>query len=229
MLSRFSLTFFVSDNLCVFLVGDMGRFADAALRKRKRVRSKKDTLEEKKKLGAKSKTPSPDHAALPEHEVVVAEPAAPKKSRVLRKKDAQKEKGIVIKEPTPEVRDSPLVASGDKGKGISEQSSPPAKMQKTTEVSEPRQASLVPEVVANPGISINHCLSLDKMTGPSESTLAVQAVESMVRSLNLLGGDFWGRLQSDNINSVLELGLHTSVVVRISHYHVFSSYLCALT
>lgn len=132
-------------------------------------------------------------------------------------------------EPVPETRDSSLVPSGDKGKSILEQSSPPVKRQKITTILEPRKASSVPEAVTNTGISINPCLTLDKTAGSSESTLAVQAVASMVYSLNILGGDFWGRFQSDNINSVLDLGLHTSVVVCVSHYHVFFSYLCAST
>ena len=57
----------------------MGKFADAFSRKPKHIRTKKNTLKENKKLIIEKKTPSSEHAALPETETVVAEPVAPKK------------------------------------------------------------------------------------------------------------------------------------------------------
>ena len=90
----------------------MGKFADAALRKPKHAHSKKDTLEEKKKLADKSKTPSPKHEALLEPEATTTEPVAPKKSRAHEKKGSQKKKGVVIREVVSEARDSPLILPG---------------------------------------------------------------------------------------------------------------------
>ena len=103
----------------------MGKFADVCARKPKHIRSKKKTLAEKRKLITKKKTSFPEHAAFPEseivaaeHEIMIAEPAVPKKSRFHKKKEAQKEKGIVIREGTPEAAKSPLVQAGDKDKEI---------------------------------------------------------------------------------------------------------------
>ena len=96
----------------------MGKFSDACSRKPKHIRSKKNTLEEKKKLIIEKKTPSPEHATLPEPETGVAEPVVSKKPRVYRKKDSQKEKGVEIREVIPEASNFPLVPSGDKKKEV---------------------------------------------------------------------------------------------------------------
>ena len=51
--------------------------------------------------------------------MAVTEPAAPKVPRVhWKKQEARKNKGIVIVEGAPEAKESPQIATGDKGKGI---------------------------------------------------------------------------------------------------------------
>lgn len=74
-----------------------------------------------------------------EHENAIVEPAAPNKSRARKKKDVQKEKCVEIREVIPEAGNSPLIPSGDKGKEVLEDPSPPVKRQKMMVTPEPRQ------------------------------------------------------------------------------------------
>ena len=64
---------------------------------------------------------------MPEPEVVVVDPVAPKKPMVNRKKEARKNKGILIVEGTPEARKSPLIPDRDKGKETMHDLSPLSK------------------------------------------------------------------------------------------------------
>lgn len=55
-----------------------------------------------------------------------------------------------------------------------------------------------------------------RVAGPSDDTLTTCVVASMVHSLNILGGDFCRRLQDNSVINLLELGIHTAVVVSIN-------------
>ena len=70
------------------------------------------------------------------------------------------------------------------------------------------------------GNVIDYYLFLDEADGPSGGSLATQAVTSMVESLNFMGGNLWVGLNKNNINNLLELGLHTFVVVCILPHQV---------
>lgn len=146
MFSFCLLTCLVSNNSHILLTGDVGKLVDVCARKTKHIRSKKNTVSEKRKLIIEKKTPSPEHAVLPkpeigvsaEHETVVVKPVAPKKSRSRKKKESQREKGIVIREDTPKAARFPLVPAGDKGKEVMREPSRPAKRQKTIPLTELR-------------------------------------------------------------------------------------------
>lgn len=65
-----------------------------------------------------------------------------------KKDDAPKEKGVDFKEVVPQKK-STLALARDKGIGILEESSPSAKRQKMTTISDYMQMSSVPEVQAS--------------------------------------------------------------------------------
>lgn len=70
----------------------MGKLSDVCLQKSSK--SKRHAREEKKKLSVEKENPAP------EPEVAAVDPAVPKVSRMHRKKEARKSKGIVIVEGT---------------------------------------------------------------------------------------------------------------------------------
>lgn len=101
---------------------------------------------------------------------MAAEPTVPKKSRYRKKKkDTQKEKGVVIRESSPEVAKSPLVSAEDKGKEIVREPSPPTKRQKVTSIPGPRQEPLAPE--AELKNIVNSYPSLDEVACSSGQSL----------------------------------------------------------
>ena len=90
-----------------------------------------------------------------------------------------------------------------------------------TVIPDPRQELPALEVMTNLRIAISNYLTLDKSAGPSKNSLAVQTVASMVHSLNLLGGKFWGRLHNNNItvSSSLDFIILQWYVFFIMMYH----------
>ena len=159
-----------------------------------RKRAKSSSTEKTTRADRKKKTPitepevpSPiQDAPLPELDAPPPEPEAPKKPKLPKKTNTQKEKGIIFKDVVPQVKTN-LAPAGDKGKGVLEEPSPPAKRQKMTVVPDPRQASSVLETTTKPGINISHFLSFHQAVGPSDDTLATRVVASIVHSLNIPG------------------------------------------
>ena len=130
-----------------------------------------------------------------------------------KKTDAPKEKEVVFKKVVPQEKKYTLAPAGDKGKGILEESSPPARRQEMTTILEQRQASSVPEVLARQEADANHHLSLHGVASSSRRNFALETMARMAHSLNIFGGDLWDRLHNDNVNNLLELCVHTGVVV----------------
>lgn len=91
---------------------------------------------------------------------------------------------------------------------------------------EPRQTSSVPEVLARHEVKLHHHLSVHGVAGVSGTNTAVTVVSRMIHSLNILGGGLWSRVIDDNVQNLLELRIHASILVRISklvcmplHFH----------
>ena len=140
-------------------------------------------------------------------------PAAPKSARVHRKKlEPRRDKGIVIVEGAPEAKKSPQIAPGDKGKGILREPSPPPKKQKPNPPSEPMRVPQIEEPF-RPSVALQYDLCLKGAAGPVEVATASAAVSRMVNSLNIMGSELWAKLNIDNPNNLLDLGIHASVLV----------------
>ena len=152
-------------------------------------------------------------------------PAAPKSSRVPKKRlEPRRDKGIVIDEGAleREARKSPQIAPGDKGKEVLREPSRPPKKQKPNPPSEPARASQT-EALPKPTLSIQGDLYLKGAAGSVEVATAGAAVSRVINSLNILGGDLWARLITDNPNSLLDLGIHALTTVFILTFKVPSS------
>ena len=150
-------------------------------------------------------------------------PAAPKSSRVLKKKlEPRRDKGIVIDEGAleREARKSPQIAPGDKGKEVLREPSRPPKKQKPNPTSEPARASQT-EAFPTPSFSIQDDVYLKGAAGPAEVATAGAALSRMVTSLNTLGGDLWTRLMADSSNNLLDFGFHALTMVSILTFEVF--------
>lgn len=150
-----------------------------------------------------------------EYDTVLPEPEAPKQPKVKKKANDPKVTGVVFKEIVPQEKKSTLAPPRDKGKGILDEPFPMAKWQKMTTIPEQRQVSSVPEVLDRQEVDTNHHLSLHGVAVFSWRAIAAEAMARVAHSLNILGGDLWGRLQDDNVNNLLELSVHTGVVVCI--------------
>ena len=150
-------------------------------------------------------------------------PAAPKSSRVLKKKsEPRRDKGIVIDEGAldREARKSPQIAPGDKGKKVLREPPRPSKKQKPNPPNEPAQASQT-EALPTPSFSIQDDVYLKGAAGPAEVATAGAALSRMVTSLNPLGGDLWTRLMADSSNNLLDFGFHALTMVSILTFEVF--------
>ena len=78
-------------------------------------------------------------------------------------------------------------------------------------------------------MDISHRIILNQAANTSDDTLASRTVASVVRSLNLLGGEFWEKLHGDNPGHLVELGMYAAVLVSstsiISHMIYLSLFL----
>ena len=183
----------------------MGKLTAVCLKKPSK--SKKHPQEEKKKIE--------ETKSLPQPELTQVEPAAPKSARVHRKKqEPRRDKGIVIVEGAPEARKSPQIAPGDKGKGVLREPSPPPKKQKPNPPSEPVRIPQTEELLRSP-ITLQNDLYLKGASGPVEVATATATVSRVVNSLNIMGSELWAKLNIDNPNNLLDLGIHASVLVFI--------------
>ena len=82
-----------------------------------------------------------------------------------------------------------------------------------TVIPDPRLALHAPEVTARPGVDVAHRITLNQAANTSDDALASQAVVSVVRSLNLLGGEFWDKLHGDNTSHLVELGMYATILI----------------
>ena len=181
----------------------MGKLTVVCLKKPSK--SKKHSREEKKSVEEK-KSPLQSEPAQ-------VEPVAPKTLRTHRKKQEPcKEKWIVFVEGAPEAKKSPQIAAGDKGKGILCEPSPPPKKQKLNPLNEPVRVTSTEESF-RPSVALHYDLCLKGAAGPVEVATASAAVSRMVNSLNIMGSELWTKLNIDNPNNLLDLGIHASVLV----------------
>ena len=74
-----------------------------------------------------------------------------------------------------------------------------------------------------PSVRIHHDLFLKGAAGPIEVATTSAVVARVVNSLNIMGSDLWSKLNVDNPNSLLDLGIHASVMVFISTFSIFAS------
>ena len=101
------------------------------------------------------------------------------------------------------------------GKGKGKFVEPPclAKKQKLTPVPEQRLLTFIPEVVNRREVDIQQHLSLHENAGSSRQAIAVDMMSRMAQSLNVVGNDLWERFRTDDPLALVELGIHSKVVI----------------
>lgn len=186
---------------------------DLLRKKMRSSRSKKKTKEEKKKLRPIVEPPVSTHETAPSE----PEDLEPEIPLVRKKSKTPKEKDVTIKEPLPTTK--PKVAKVE-GKGKGKQVEPPAKRKKMTVIPDPRQTPPALEVTTRPDIDVSHRIALHRAATASDDTLATCTMESTVCSLNLLGGEFWGKLLGDNVGNFVELDMLVAVLVSSTFHSV---------
>ena len=92
-----------------------------------------------------------------------------------------------------------------------------------TPLSEQRKLSSVPEVLNRREINVKQHLSLHGMAGALGQGVVMDALGRVTHSLNILGGELWERIKDDNAHNLLELGIHTVMVVRIYSLNLYAS------
>ena len=128
---------------------------------------------------------------------------------------APKEKGVAFKEPVPPSQPKPTVPTGDKGKGRLVETPPPKKL-KATPVPEPMQVVPHKPSSSRPEAEFAHHLSLDEHAGPRGLSMALEAMKKIGNAMNIVNGEVWDRLNTEEVPSLLDLGVCTQAVVSFS-------------
>ena len=76
-------------------------------------------------------------------------------------------------------------------------------------------------------IDLHHRLAIQGAAGLVENATASATFSRVVHSLNAMGGDLWSKLSIDNPMNLLELGIHSSVVVHTLTLNCVSFYVHA--
>ena len=104
-----------------------------------------------------------------------------------------------------------------------EDAPPPPKKQKTTPLVEPRKDASA-EGGNRPFVDLNLRLEMDDATEPLGVATASAALSRMIHIANTMDSGMWNKLGDDNEMKLLDLGIHSSVMVRIllffTSYHV---------
>ena len=133
-----------------------------------------------------------------------------------------------------------MAAVEGKGKEKVDEPSHPAKRQKLKPLLKKRQMTSVPEVLARRETDIKQHLSLHGIEGSLGQAVAVDALGRVAHSLNILGGELWDRLKDNSALNLLELGIHTAVMVHIylvslyaaipfPYFHVFTQFVSSFS
>ena len=88
----------------------------------------------------------------------------------------------------------------------------PKKPKKLNPSTEPAKAASIEESF-RPSVALHYDLCLKGAVGPVKVATATTAVSRMVNSLNIMGSELWSKLNVDNPNNLLDLGIHASVLV----------------
>lgn len=136
------------------------------------------------------------------------------------KTGAPKEKGVAFKEPVPPNQPKPTVPSGDKGKGKLVET-PPPKKHKPTLVSDPMQVVPHKPTSSRPKAEFTQRLSLDEKAGSRGLSMALEAMKKIANAMNIVIGEVWDRLNTEEVPSLLDLGVCTQAVVSLISVRFF--------
>lgn len=195
----------VYSSLNVVSFADTMAYEDILCKRSRASHSKKSSWGEKKKTPVDQ---SKEKSATPEPEI-------PKQLEVVKKPEVPKLKAVIIGLPRHNKPPSPPSPVLVKGKGKMDEPSHPSKKQKLSTVREHRPLVSVLEPVQWREFNSQLKLKLHPNVGASGTAMVADLAQIMANLCNAIAPEAWERFKSDQSGHLLNLGLMSSLVVRI--------------